>query len=158
MQQTVMFPFEWLVIFVIPAVAILLVVFVLWQHQRQRQSFLQVLQAHQQLLTALNNSQSELEELRSGLIGVGQRVLQLETAWQRSQQDLQMVANEIEQISEHQQKMQLFDPESKLYNRAMKMVQLGAGLDEIMQECELPRAEAELLLNLHRQHQTSASS
>jgi hypothetical protein len=75
----------------------------------------------------------------------------LETAWQRSQQDLQMVANEIEQISEHQQKMQLFDPESKLYNRAMKMVQLGAGLEEIMLECELPRAEAELLLNLHRQ-------
>jgi hypothetical protein len=47
--------------------------------------------------------------------------------------------------------MQLFDPESKLYNRAMKMVQLGAGLEEIMLECELPRAEAELLLNLHRQ-------
>ena len=66
--------------------------------------------------------------------------------------DLQFLrTNEIEQISEHQQKLQLFDPESKLYNRAMKMVQLGAGLDEIMQECELPRAEAELLLNLHRQ-------
>ncbi len=151
MQQSVIFPFEWLVIGVIPAVAILLVVFVIWQHQRQRQSFMQLLREHQQTLTAMKAVQIELDELRGGLIGVGQRVLQLETAWQRSQQDLQMVANEIEQISEHQQKMQLFDPESKLYNRAMKMVQLGAGLEEIMLECELPRAEAELLLNLHRQ-------
>ena len=151
MQQSVIFPFEWLVIGVIPAVAILLVVFVIWQHQRQRQSFMQLLREHQQTLTTMKAVQIELDELRGGLIGVGQRVLQLETAWQRSQQDLQMVANEIEQISEHQQKMQLFDPESKLYNRAMKMVQLGAGLEEIMLECELPRAEAELLLNLHRQ-------
>ena len=151
MQQSVIFPFEWLVIGVIPAVAILLVVFVIWQHQRQRQSFMQLLREHQQTLSAMKAVQIELDELRGGLIGVGHRVLQLETAWQRSQQDLQMVANEIEQISEHQQKMQLFDPESKLYNRAMKMVQLGAGLEEIMLECELPRAEAELLLNLHRQ-------
>ena len=151
MQQSVIFPFEWLVIGVIPAVAILLVVFVIWQHQRQRQSFMQLLREHQQTLSAMKAVQIELDELRGGLIGVGQRVLQLETSWQRSQQDLQMVANEIEQISEHQQKMQLFDPESKLYNRAMKMVQLGAGLEEIMLECELPRAEAELLLNLHRQ-------
>ncbi len=151
MQQSVVFPFEWLVIGVIPAVAILLVVFVIWQHQRQRQSFMQLFREHQQTLTTMKAVQIELDELRGGLIGVGQRVLQLETAWQRSQQDLQMVANEIEQISEHQQKMQLFDPESKLYNRAMKMVQLGAGLEEIMLECELPRAEAELLLNLHRQ-------
>jgi len=151
MQQSVIFPFEWLVIGVIPAVAILLVAFVLWQHQRQRQSFIALLREHQQTQTAMKALQIELDELRGGIIGVGQRVLQLGTAWQRSQQDLQMVANEIEQISEHQQKMQLFDPESKLYNRAMKMVQLGAGLEEIMLECELPRAEAELLLNLHRQ-------
>lgn len=152
MQQYVIFPFEWLVIGVIPAVAILLVVFVIWQHQRQRLAFLQLLREHQQMQTVFKATQVELEELRGGLIGVGQRVLQLETAWQRSQQDLQLVANEIEQISEHQQKMHLFDPESKLYNRAMKMVQLGAGLEEIMLECELPRAEAELLLNLHRQN------
>ena len=151
MQQSVIFPFEWLVIGVIPAVAILLVAFVLWQHQRQRQSFIALLREPQQTQTAMKALQIELDELRGGIIGVGQRVLQLETAWQRSQQDLQMVANEIEQISEHQQKMQLFNPESKLYNRAMKMVQLGAGLEEIMLECELPRAEAELLLNLHRQ-------
>ena len=49
--------------------------------------------------------------------------------------------------------MSLTDPESKMYSRAMKMVQLGADLDEIIRECELPRAEAELLYNLHQAKQ-----
>ncbi|MGL5728458.1 MAG: DUF2802 domain-containing protein, partial [Plesiomonas sp.] len=36
-------------------------------------------------------------------------------------------------------------------SRATKLAEMGAGLDELMQECELPKAEAELLLNLQRQ-------
>ena len=31
------------------------------------------------------------------------------------------------------------------------MVELGADLEEIIRECELPRAEAELLMSLHKQ-------
>ena len=54
-------------------------------------------------------------------------------------------------MAEQQKSMHLFDPESKIYSRAMKMVHLGASLDEIMLECELPQAEAELLFNLHKQ-------
>lgn len=30
------------------------------------------------------------------------------------------------------------------------MVALGAGVDELIKECELPKAEAELLIRLHR--------
>ena len=37
-----------------------------------------------------------------------------------------------------------------LIENAVKMVELGAGIEEIMQECELPKAEAELLLSLHK--------
>ena len=42
------------------------------------------------------------------------------------------------------------DPDSRFYTRAVKLVELGATLEEIMRECELPRAEAELLLNFHK--------
>ena len=98
----------------------------------------------------LQQSQLEVEELRSGIIGVGQRVIQLETALsQFSQQTEQQLAA----LNEQQQAIALTDPESKIYSRAMKMVQLGADLDEIMRECELPRAEAELLYNLHQSKQ-----
>lgn len=40
-------------------------------------------------------------------------------------------------------------PEDKLYRRALKMVELGADIEEVISECELPRAEAELLFSVH---------
>jgi len=145
------FPIEWLTLAIVPAVAILLVFVVVWQHKiTQRQLLLQT-ERMEELQQAFNISRAEVEELRNGVIGVGQRILSAERLLQQLQLSQQSQAAELEQLSEHQQKIQLADPESKLYSRAMKMVQLGAGLDEIMQECELPRAEAELLLNLHRQ-------
>nr|WP_283104986.1 DUF2802 domain-containing protein [Shewanella dokdonensis] len=77
----------------------------------------------------------ELHELRSGTIGVGRRILALER--KLAEQDVKL------DESMHQ------EPQAKLYSRAIKMVQLGAGADELMRECELPKAEAELLIRLH---------
>jgi len=78
----------------------------------------------------------ELQELRSGTIGVGRRMLDLEK--KTSQQDAR--------LDEAKQQ----DPQAKLYTRAMKMVDLGAGVDELINECEIPKAEAELMIRLHR--------
>lgn len=99
------------------------------------------LEAAQQLNSQL---QADLEELRAGVIGVGQRVLLM-------QEQQQQLLEQQTEIQEQQQAIALSDPESKIYSRAVKMVELGADLEEIMRECELPRAEAELLYNLHRQ-------
>ncbi|MGR3970802.1 DUF2802 domain-containing protein [Shewanella sp. 1180_01] len=78
----------------------------------------------------------ELQELRSGTIGVGRRVIELE--------------KRLLQLSERIEETTQQDPQAKLYTRAMKMVALGAGVDELIKECELPKAEAELLIRLHR--------
>jgi hypothetical protein len=93
-------------------------------------------------------SQHEVEELRAGIIGVGQRVLQLDSALTELSSQ---VSRAVQDLTDKQRAMELTDPDSKIYSRAMKMVQLGADLEEIMRECELPRAEAELLFNLHQQ-------
>ncbi len=90
------------------------------------------------------SQQTETEELRAGVIGVGQRVLVLQEQQQRLQ-------HEFAELQAQHQAIALSDPESKIYSRAVKMVELGADLEEIIRECELPRAEAELLFNLHRQ-------
>ena len=90
------------------------------------------------------SQQTETEELRAGVIGVGQRVLVLQGQQQRLQ-------HELAELQAQHQAIALSDPESKIYSRAVKMVELGADLEEIIRECELPRAEAELLFNLHRQ-------
>lgn len=78
----------------------------------------------------------ELQELRSGTIVVGRRVIELE--------------KRLQQQSERIEESTMQDPQAKLYTRAMKMVSLGAGVDELIKECELPKAEAELLIRLHR--------
>ncbi|WP_298768962.1 DUF2802 domain-containing protein [uncultured Shewanella sp.] len=77
----------------------------------------------------------ELQELRSGTIGVGRRVLEFEKTLKK--QDAKIDETHLQ------------DPQAKLYSRAMKMVSLGADVEELIQECELPKAEAELLLRLH---------
>ncbi|WP_238786811.1 DUF2802 domain-containing protein [Ferrimonas lipolytica] len=83
--------------------------------------------------------QRELAEVRNGALGVGKRVKELE----QLQSHLQARQDEVIQT----------DPDAKLYNRGMKMVELGADVEEIMKECELPKAEAQLLVTLHRRGQ-----
>lgn len=79
---------------------------------------------------------SEISELRTGLLSIGKRVLDVE------QQNQDLVQQQAAQKYD--------DPDAKIYSRAVKMVGLGADLDEVIRECELPRAEAELLFSLHK--------
>jgi len=142
--------FELLVLLTVPAASVLLAVFVIWQHKIQREERIAQSLQHQLALEQLRLMAAEIEEIRSGFIGIGQRVIALENQQLSLAGQLQEVAANQTQLAEQQQKIDMFDPDSKLYNRAMKMVQLGAPLEEVMRECELPRAEAELLYNLHK--------
>jgi len=75
-------------------------------------------------------------ELHSSSVGMGKKIQQLES--------------QIKATQENQQNLVAQAPENRLYTRATKMVELGASIEELMAECELPHAEAELLLNLHK--------
>lgn len=133
----------------IAALFLVLLLFAVWciSHLRRQQRLLSELTAQlDNSSQQLSQAQAETEELRAGVIGVGQRVLVL-------QEQQQVMSVHLQQLHEQQQAIALSDPESKIYSRAMKMVELGADLEEIIRECELPRAEAELLFNLHQQKQ-----
>lgn len=95
---------------------------------------------HTQQLQQLNKqlviSRSETKEIRMGVLGLGKKLAGLESV--------------TTEVSEKQEELQLIEPDSKLYSRAVKMVELGAKVDEIVRECELPLAEAELLVSLHK--------
>lgn len=84
----------------------------------------------------LESLRKQMMELHTGAIGIGQR--------------LQSVEGAMQQVNERQQELTMQDPERRLYSRAAKMVELGADLDEVMSECELPKAEAELLISLRK--------
>lgn len=89
-----------------------------------------------ELIKSRESSRKKFGELQSVSIGAGQKLVELER---------KLVA-----LDEVQQEMSIQAPENKLYSRAVKMVELGADVAEIMAECDLPKAEAELLLSLHR--------
>ncbi|WP_442960193.1 DUF2802 domain-containing protein [Pseudoalteromonas sp. A25] len=79
---------------------------------------------------------SEVAEVRSSLMNIGKRLVACE--------------NYAKDIAQQQAAQKYDDPDAKIYSRAVKMIELGADLEEIMRECELPRAEAELLMSLHQ--------
>ncbi|WP_440055666.1 DUF2802 domain-containing protein [Pseudoalteromonas sp. T1lg65] len=101
------------------------------QHDRQVQQS-KALKASEHQVSILR---SELAELRSAIMNLGKKV-------SSNQQSIAELANQ-------QAEQKYDDPDAKIYSRAVKMVELGADIEEIMRECELPRAEAELLMSLH---------
>ncbi|GGD57796.1 DUF2802 domain-containing protein [Lacimicrobium alkaliphilum] len=107
----------------------------LWRQQSQSANvtaLTEQLQEQQRQLTLLNEG---LHELRTGNIGVGKKVKALEA--------------QLQQLREKQQELEEMEPDSKLYTGAVKLLKRGASVEDVMQECELPRAEAELLFSIH---------
>ena len=70
------------------------------------------------------------------VVGLGQKVSE--------QQDV------IQHLNERIRELEHADTDGRLYSRASKMVQLGADINELIEECELPKAEAELMLSLQK--------
>ncbi|MBW8190779.1 DUF2802 domain-containing protein [Neiella marina] len=83
-----------------------------------------------------NQLEHEVHEVRAGSLALGRRILAIESR--------------LDEIAEQQPNPDDLEPERRIYSRAVRMVELGADLEEIMRECELPRAEAELLFSLHQ--------
>lgn len=79
-----------------------------------------------------------IHEVRTGAIGMGAK--------------LKEVSTDISSVRLKQEELQQLDPEMRLYSRAAKLVSSGASVQEIMEECELPRGEAEMLISLHKNH------
>ncbi|MFC3912201.1 DUF2802 domain-containing protein [Pseudaeromonas sharmana] len=114
------------------AIAALIVSYILSTHSRRKLQAMELLV--KELLKSRDSTRKQLNELHSSALGTGQRLLEMEKG--------------ILALSERQQELVLQDPDSRLYSRAARMVELGAGLDEVMAECEIPKAEAELLISL----------
>jgi FtsZ-interacting cell division protein ZipA len=83
-----------------------------------------------------NDNDEANYEVRTGAIGLGEKVKEISASVDR----IDMKILELEQQ----------DPANKVYNRAAQLVAQGVTIEELMQECDLPRAEAQLLFDLHK--------
>ena len=96
---------------------------------------LQELQAQHE--TSLRRLSSEIGALCAGASGMGQHLSRMERQMRR--------------LHERQDQVEMREPMSREYHQAIKLIRKGKSLDELMEQCGLARAEAELLMRLHRE-------
>ncbi|ELF5325132.1 flagellar transcriptional regulator FlrD [Vibrio cholerae] len=114
---------------------VLCIMLALWRLKRGQHRQSETLrQQIRNLDRELQKSNKQLLEVRSVMVGLGQKVSE--------QQDI------IRHLNERLLELENTDADARMYTRASKMVQLGADLNELIQECELPKAEAELMMSL----------
>ncbi|WP_394144520.1 DUF2802 domain-containing protein [Vibrio atypicus] len=120
----------------IALVVLLLLLLLLRVKASQRKVADQLRQQNRHLDKELQKSSKQLLEVRSVVVGLGQRVSE--------QHDI------IQHLNERITELEQEDSDGRMYSRASKMVQLGADLNELIEECELPKAEAELMMSLQK--------
>lgn len=81
--------------------------------------------------------QSELDIFEQASLGIGKRLIELEL-------QVQAINDRISRIEIHGQ------DNNSSYPQAVKLIELGAGIDEIAQSCGISKIEAELLLVLNK--------
>ena len=122
-------------------VSIICVIFLIKLNGRCR-SQLETIDSQNSAISSLNQSfknfKEELNEIRSGSYGVSNRVKEL--------------IQQVDELQIAQQNLMEQDPQSRYYSKGAKLISQGASLEEVMRECEIPAAEAELLFNLHNKH------
>lgn len=62
---------------------------------------------------------------------------------------IQTLDDELHKITEHQQDIEESIENSSAYKQALKMVEMGASIEDIVTNCDLGLAEAKLLYSLH---------
>ncbi|PKG81165.1 DUF2802 domain-containing protein [Colwellia sp. 75C3] len=100
-------------------------------------------------LQALNNKlQQEFDVLAESRDKQTAENTQISQQLEHRIKNLQQQAIEQQKVFTQWQESQGQD---KFYNRAFKLAEKGADIEEIMDECELPRAEVEMLLSVYQQ-------
>lgn len=88
---------------------------------------------YEQKISLLNN---EVSALCTGAASAGGHLNKIEQKMRR--------------VLERQDQLDFRDPTDRALNQATRMVRQGAGIEELVSACGLGRAEAELLVLLHR--------
>ena len=90
-----------------------------------------VLKAQEQQTSLVNDLSKEVQGACSGSIGVGRKAMQLE-------KQVLLLKERIEEMANN-------DPAKVSYSEASRLVELGAGIEDLMNTCGISRPEAELV-------------
>ncbi len=90
-------------------------------------------------LTTLKSTTTSLEQYKS-----------LQDKQQKSLKELDELKHLVAKFDHKIEQLEHSDPVLKMYKRANELVAQGASAEEIMDACELPKAEVDVLMGLHR--------
>lgn len=93
---------------------------------------------------ALRRLHGDVHALCAGAINLGNYMTSLEQRLRR--------------MTERQDQLELRDPVQQTYTHAIRMVQQGAEVNDLVKQCGLAQGEAELLLRVHRVQRHQAAS
>lgn len=137
-------------------VFLLLVIIFFWLRSQSAQLKLVIEKQQAQELFYLE-LQSVLEQQESSLNDQVDNYqtshLELEQVSKQLEHRIKTLQQQVEQNSELIIQLQQQQPEDKLYSRALKLVALGADVEEVMRECDMPRVEVELLFSIHQSNE-----
>lgn len=102
----------------------------------QRASLSGILRTQRGLRRDLEALKQDLDALCTGAKGVGSH--------------LSRIDRQLARLHERQDQLEQRDSAHREYDQAVRLIQRGADVDEIIDRCNLVRAEAELLLRLNR--------
>lgn len=112
----------------LPGCAVLLLQAGLAIHSLRRQN-----KQQQQTLAAVKN---DLRALTTAAVSVGERLLEVERRQRR--------------LAERQEQVDIYDSANQPYEHAIRMVEKGASVEQLVDVCGLSTNEAELLHMMHR--------
>lgn len=131
--------FSLIAVIISSLVLMAVIVVIFWVKRQLDESHQRVIELTKRLADVeqqTNDNDEANYEVRTGAIGLGEKVKEIAAVIDR----LDMKFLELEQQ----------DPANKVYHQAAQLVSQGATIEELMQECDLPRAEAQLLFDLHK--------
>lgn len=137
------------------ALIILSVVFVLFMRvlslRKQQQILTSQLSVIELQVNDLQLQQSQLSSLLESFHNsIDQNAIENSQVSRQLEHRIKKVQLELGELSQHFDQIKQEQPQDKFYLRANKLAAKGAGVEEIMAECELPRAEVEMLLAIHK--------
>ena len=129
--------------------------FVVFMVKRKLEKLQQLVQSQQQAYEIvlnetkhkLGNRQNQFDEKFKALDSWQVEQQQVSQQLEHRIKVLQQKYNDQQELINQLQSQQ---PEDKLYIRAQKMVALGADVEEVIRECDIPKAEAEMLVAMHQ--------
>lgn len=139
-----------IMLFLIFFVIVVLCFFLLKQHRKIRE----IEQKLQEFIPIVENLEHSQQSDKAQLQKQTKKITSYESILMTTQQTFEnKLAQSLKMITQLQHDLTDLNnqsPQDKLYSRAFKLAALGADVNEISQTCEIPLAEAEILLSIHQ--------